>query len=129
VVPGALRRPIRRRGVARGLAAGAVIVLVPPSRRVRRSPAVGPPGRRRRRSTVAAADRGSSGRSRPPARFVDRADVHQLRVGASHLANTASPARAFRNVSWLALAVARPCAHEDRASPTLGAPGSAVLRL
>ena len=41
VVPHALRRAVRRRGRARGLAAGAVLVLVPPSRRVRRSAAVG----------------------------------------------------------------------------------------
>ena len=36
-----VRRAVRRRGRARGLAAGAVFVLVPPSRRVRRSAAVG----------------------------------------------------------------------------------------
>ena len=51
----ALRRPVRRRGVARGLAAGAAVVLVPPPRRVRRAAAVGPPGHRRGRSTLAPA--------------------------------------------------------------------------
>ena len=49
----ALRRPVRRRGLARGLAAGAGVVLVPPPRRVRRAAAVGPLGHRRGRSTLA----------------------------------------------------------------------------
>ena len=48
----ALRRTGRRRGPARGLAAGAGVVLVPPPRRVRRTAAVGPPGQRRGRPTL-----------------------------------------------------------------------------
>src|SRR3954469_7433067 len=52
VVLDAVWRPVRRRGLARGLAAGAGVVLVPPPRRVRRTAAIGPPGHRRRRSTL-----------------------------------------------------------------------------
>src|SRR4029079_15048267 len=44
LVAHALRRAVRRRGPARGLAARAGVVLVPPPRRVRRAAAVGPLG-------------------------------------------------------------------------------------
>src|SRR4051794_6012555 len=53
VVLDALWRAVRRRGSARGLAAGAGVVLVPPPRRVRRAAAVGPRARRRGRSALA----------------------------------------------------------------------------
>jgi Bacterial protein of unknown function (DUF899) len=49
VGPHTLRRAVRRRGRARGLAAGAAVVLVPPSRRVRRSAAVSQRRRQHRR--------------------------------------------------------------------------------
>src|SRR5262245_11358843 len=55
-----LPRSVRRRGFARGLAAGAAVVLVPPSRRVRRTGAVGQPRRPRGRSSLAPVDRAHS---------------------------------------------------------------------
>ncbi len=60
MVQDALRRPVRGRGRAGGLAAGAAVVLVPPPRRVRRARAVRRRVcRRRRRRSVAGGTRPS----------------------------------------------------------------------
>ena len=70
---------VRRRGRARGLATSAVLVLVPPPRRVRRSAAVGP-------RITALGDRGTTGTQprfasrQPPRPQIDRTAVFSVRA-------------------------------------------------